>query len=165
MNRPAVVLAVTICGVTSLAAQESPAPARFEVASIKPDPKQDRGGPQSFGEFTLRTVDVLPGRRIESHGHMLRNLIAWAWDINTLYRKIEGNKEILDTEFNIEAKAAAPSLSPLEAKTMLRALLEERFRLRWRLQPRDIDAYVLMPARADGQPGPGAPFREIAPHG
>ena len=38
---------------------------------------------------------------------------------------------------------------------MVRTLLEERFQLRWRLQPRDVDGYLLMPAREDGRPGPG----------
>ena len=98
---------------------------------------------------------VLPGGRVESYGHMLRNLIAWAYDVNTLYRKIEGKQEVLETEFVISAKAAAPSLTPAEARAMVRALLEERFQLRWRLQPRDVDGYLLMPAREDGRPGPG----------
>ena len=38
---------------------------------------------------------------------------------------------------------------------MVRTLLEERFQLRWRLQPREVDGYLLMPAREDGRPGPG----------
>jgi uncharacterized protein (TIGR03435 family) len=100
-------------------------------------------------------VRVLPGGRVESHGHMLRNLIAWAYDVNSLYQKIEGKQDVLETEFVISAKAAAPSLTPAEAKAMMRTLLEERFQLRWRLQSRDVDSYNLMPAREDGRPGPG----------
>ena len=98
---------------------------------------------------------VLPGGRVESDGHTLRNLIAWAYDVNTIYRKIEGKQEVLEREFVISAKAAAPSLTPAEARAMVRTLLEERFQLRWRLQPRDVDGYLLMPAREDGRPGPG----------
>jgi len=112
-------------------------------------------------EITLPVVRVLPGGRVESYGHSLRNLIAWAYDINTLYRKIEGKQEILETEFVIAAKAAAPSLTPAEARTMVRSLLEERFQLRWRLQPRDIDGYLMMPAREDGRTGSGLrPFTD-----
>ena len=37
---------------------------------------------------------------------------------------------------------------------MVRTLLEERFQLRWRLQPRDVDGYLLMPSREDSRPGP-----------
>ena len=44
---------------------------------------------------------------------------------------------------------------------MLRTLLEERFRLRWQLQPRDIDGYPLMRAREDGRTGPALrPFTD-----
>jgi uncharacterized protein (TIGR03435 family) len=108
-----------------------------------------------LAEVSLPIVRVLPGGRVESYGHMLRNLIAWAYDVNTLYRKIEGTPEILETELVISAKAAAPSLTSAEAQAMVRTLLEERFQLRWRLQPRDVDGYLLMPAREDGRPGPG----------
>jgi uncharacterized protein (TIGR03435 family) len=106
----------------------------FEVASVKRDPKQGRGAPRRLDELTLSVVRVLPGGRVESYGHMLRNLIAWAYDVNTLYQKIEGTQEILETELVIEAKAADPSLTPADARAMVRTLLEERFQLRWRLQ-------------------------------
>ncbi len=98
---------------------------------------------------------MLPGGRVESHGHTLRNLIAVAYDLNMLYQKIEGTQEVLETEIVISAKAAAPSLTSAEAKSMVRTLLEERFQLRWRLQPREVDGYLLTPAREDGRPGPG----------
>ena len=132
---------------------QSPAPARFEVASVKADPKQDRGGPQKFGEFSMPMVRVLPGGRVESYGHTLRNLIAHAYDVNTIHQRLEGKQAILDMEFNISAKAAADSVTPAEAKVMVRSLLEERFQLRWRLQPREIDSYLMVPARDDGRPG------------
>lgn len=38
---------------------------------------------------------------------------------------------------------------------MVRTLLGERFQLRWRQQPREVDGYLLMPARDDGRPGSG----------
>lgn len=132
---------------------QSQAPARFEVASVKPDPKQDRGGPQKFGEFSMPTVQILAGGRVESYGHMLRTLIGYAYDVNEIHQRIEGKQDVLETEFNISARAASESLTPAEAKAMLRTLLEERFQLRWRLQPRGIDSYLLVPARDDGRPG------------
>ena len=99
---------------------QSPTPPRFEVASIKPDPKQDRGGPQKMGEFSMPAVQILPGGRVESYGH---------------------------------ARAASDSLTPAEATAMLRTLLEERFQLHGRLQPRGVDRYLMVPARDDGRPG------------
>ncbi|HKE86712.1 MAG TPA: TIGR03435 family protein [Vicinamibacterales bacterium] len=160
MRRITLAALVVFTPATPLAAQ-SPAPARFEVASVKLDPKQSRGAPRSLAEISLPFVRVLPGGRVESFGHTLRNLIAWAYDINTVYQKIEGKQEILESEFDISAKAAAPSLTPAEARAMFRTLLEERFQLRLRLQPRDIDGYLLMPAREDGRTGSGLrPFTD-----
>ena len=94
-----------------------------------------------MAEISLPPVRALPGGRVESYGHTLRNLIATVYDINTLYQKIEGTQDILDTEFEISATAAAPSLTPVEAKAMVRALREDRFRLRVRIQPRDGDGW------------------------
>src|SRR4030095_1665890 len=51
-------------------------------------------------------------------------------------------------------KAPADSLTVAEARPMVRTLLEERFQLRWRLQPREVDGYLLIAARDDGRPGP-----------
>ena len=133
---------------------QSPGPARFEVASVKLDPKQDRGGPQSIGELTLSVVRVLPGGRVESIGRTLRHLIGWTYEISIGQEGV-GKQDILEMEFNISAKAAGDSLTTTEARAMIRTLLEERFQLNGRMQPREIDGYVLMPAREDGRPGSG----------
>lgn len=149
-----VVLAALLVYVPSTLGAAQPTPAAFEVASVKLDPNQEQG-PRTLAELSLPIVRVLPGGRIESYGHTLRNLIAWAWDVNTLYQQIQGKQEVLETVLVISARASTPSPTPAEAKQMIQTLLEERFQLRWRLEPRDIDGYVLMPTRDDGQPGPG----------
>jgi uncharacterized protein (TIGR03435 family) len=146
--------ALILFAPSALLVAQSPAPAAFEVASIKLDPKQDRGIGRRMAEITLPIVRVQPGGRVESYGHTLRNLIAVAYDINSLMQKLEGKQEVLETVFIIEAKAAAPSVTPAEAKAMVRTLLEDRFQLRLRRQPREVDGYLLMPARDDGRPGP-----------
>lgn len=146
---------VVLCGLTATAAAQQASPARFEVAPIKLDPKQDRGGGQSISEVTLTVVRVLPGGRVESYGHTLRHLIAWAYNINRVPQEVVGKQDLLEMEFNISARAAVPDLTPAEARAMFRTLLEERFQLRGRLQPREVDGYLLMPAREDGQPGRG----------
>jgi uncharacterized protein (TIGR03435 family) len=134
---------------------QSAAPQTFEVASVKLHPNQLRGGPRRLGEFSMPMVRLLPGGRVESSGHMLRNLIAWAYEVDKPYQKVVGNNELLLTELVIEAKAAIAELTTDDAKEMMRTLLEERFRLRWRLEPRTVDAYLLVPARDDGRPGAG----------
>ena len=142
-------------------APASPSPA-FEVASVKLHPKQLRGGPRSLsGEFTLATVRLLPGGRIESSGHTLRNLIAWAYDLAGSYQKVEGNDDLLLTELVIDARTPMPTPTSADVKAMLRTLLEERFQLRWRLQPRMVDGYLLVAARDDGRPAPSLrPFTD-----
>jgi uncharacterized protein (TIGR03435 family) len=93
---------------------------------------------------------------VASYGQTLRNLIAWVYDVNTLFQRIEGgDPQILETEFTISAKAATLSLSRAEAKMMVRTLLEERFQLRWRRQLREVDGYALVPSRDNARPGPG----------
>lgn len=130
---------------------------------MKLDPKQDKGIGRTFSlaagaenrEFTLSGLRLLAGGRVESYGNTLRNVIRVAYEINVPYRRVVGEQDVLDAVVMIEAKAAAPSLTAAEAKAMVRTLLEERFQLRWRLQPREVDGYSLMPAREDGRPGPG----------
>lgn len=150
-----VIVATLVLILPPVVPTQSPAPVTLEVASVKPDPTPSRGAPRALGEITLPIVRILPGGRLESYGHTLRNLIAWAYDMNTLYQKIDGKQEVLESEFRISATATSSSLTPAEAKVLIRLLLEERFQLHVRLQPRDIDAYALVPARDGGRPGPG----------
>jgi uncharacterized protein (TIGR03435 family) len=153
--RRSTLAALALFASSALLIAQAPAPAAFEVASVKVAAKQSRGAPRPVAEVSLPPLRVLPGGRVESYGHTLRNLIAVAYDVNTLLQKIEGKQDVLETEFDISGKATAPSLTSAEAKAMVRTLLEERFQLRWRQQPRDVDGYLLMPAREDGRPGPG----------
>jgi uncharacterized protein (TIGR03435 family) len=128
---------------------------QFEVASVKVASEQSRGRPRTLEEVSIPIVRVLPGGRIESYGHTLRNLIAWAYDVNTLFQRIDGKEEVLETEFVISAKAPTPSLTPAEAKAMVRALLAERFQLQLGQQPREMDGYLMVPSREGARPGPG----------
>jgi uncharacterized protein (TIGR03435 family) len=147
-----VVFSVIAFAATTLSVQSRQ---QFDVASVKVDAEQSRGRlPRTLEEVSIPIVRVLPGGRIESFGHTLRNLIAWAYDVNTLFQRIEGKQEVLDTEFVISAKAPTPSLTAAEAKTMVRSLLAERFHLQLRQQPREMDGYLLVPSREDARPGP-----------
>ena len=88
MRRSTLATLALFAAFTPLTAQ-SPAPATFEVASVKLNAKQGRGGSRSAAELSIPPLRVLPGGRVESYGHTLRNLIAVAYDVNTLYQKIE----------------------------------------------------------------------------
>jgi uncharacterized protein (TIGR03435 family) len=148
-----ITLAVLVVSATAtVAAAQAPAP-RFEVASVKRAATQYGSGPRPMSAITLSVVRVLPGGAIESRGQSLRNLILWAYEIGGVYRQVLGDQDVLATEFEIDARAASASPAIPEVRAMLRTLLEERFQLRTRLQPKEIDAYALMPAREDGRPG------------
>jgi len=156
-----ILLALAIGLAAQLPAAQSEAPARFEVTSIKLNPNQSRGGPRRLNEFTLSVVRLQPGGRVESVGNSLQNLIAWAYELNGAYQRVDGKQDMLLMEFDIAARAEAATVKLPEVRGMMRTLLEERFQLRWHWQPREIDSYLLMPARSDGRQGPALkPFTD-----
>jgi len=122
---------------------QTPAPA-FETASVKrnmatPGP----GAPMAVRPQQDRlTLVNIPGRQ----------LIQMAFRVDI--EQIEGAPSWLtDERFDITAKAAAPFSPPNQWQAMLRTLLEERFQLRARREPREVDGFVLTVARADGRLG------------
>ncbi len=153
MRRLALAAIVLFAASTLLTAQ-SPAPQRFEVASVKLDPEQGRGTPPStLDAISAMVPRVTGGGRFQSNGYPIRSLMMWAWELDAATEGIEGNRDFLDTELLIVAKAANPEVTIADVRPMIRTLLEERFTLRWRLQPREVDGYVLVPSRDDGRPG------------
>jgi hypothetical protein len=87
------VLALAVdLGAQSPAQPPAPPPARFEVASIKLNPIQSRGGPRRLSDLTLSVVRLHPGGRVESVGNSLQNLIAWAYQLNGAYQRVEGKQ-------------------------------------------------------------------------
>jgi uncharacterized protein (TIGR03435 family) len=125
---------------------------RFEVASVKPNPKtfneQFQGGGQAFSG-----VRILPGGTLQASWVNLRSLIRRAYDLKPY--QLEGGPAWLDMDkFDIIAKAAREATAA-ELNAMLRALLAERFALRVRVEDRPGDVYALTKARDDGRLGPG----------
>jgi uncharacterized protein (TIGR03435 family) len=133
--------------VNTLGAQ-APAPAtlRFEAASVKRNTTPDfvLGRPRFQGEtFTARQVWVAL-------------LIANAYGVPTR-EVVDGPSWIYDEQskerFDIVAKAAAGS-SPEDMRAMLRHMLEDRFKLRLRLEKREMPVYLLTKVDSDGPLGP-----------
>jgi uncharacterized protein (TIGR03435 family) len=126
--------------VTSLA--QTPVPS-FEAASVKPNP----AGPGSLMAVRPQndrlTLVNIPGRQ----------LVQMAFRVDA--DQIEGAPSWLAGEhFDITAKAAAPFSPPNQWQEMLRTLLEERFQLRVRHAPKDVQGFALVSAHADGRVGP-----------
>jgi uncharacterized protein (TIGR03435 family) len=123
-----------------------PPAAPFEVAVIKPSAPDERG----FGRIT--------GDQIETRAIPLMFLITFGWDLNPNNKEsIAGAPKWLDTaKFDILAKAGAnvrvdkfPSgnlINYEDLRNMLRALISERFQMKWHMEDRLVTAYTLIAA-------------------
>lgn len=140
------VVAGMVCAVS---AQLSPGAAHaqialaetFEVSSVKVDTQLD--GPRGI------TVD--PGRFIAT-GAILSDLVRYAWGFTWLTSQsqvVGGPAWMATTRFDIVATSKGlPSL------TMLKALLQDRFKVTAHVESRDSAVYALTFDRADKQLGP-----------
>jgi uncharacterized protein (TIGR03435 family) len=121
---------------------------RFEVASIKP------GDPGS----TRATVGFPPGRFVQENLRMFDALMmafgVRPYQLGTL-------PELLQRErFTINAKVPEGT-PPQERMLMLRALFVDRFKLRYHVEHKEEDAFVLVLARKDGRFGPQLRASEV----
>jgi uncharacterized protein (TIGR03435 family) len=120
------------------------APVPFEVTVIKPSKPDEQG----YGRIT--------GDRIETRAIPLNFLITFGWDLNPNNKESIANApKWLDTaKFDILAKAgdnvpvdkfSSGSLINYEAlRSMLRAMLSERFQMKWHMEDRPVTAYTLI---------------------
>lgn len=140
--RPWLVVAVcTLCvGRPALRAQQSvDAPARFDVASIKP--ASSRTSQVAVSQVTFRN-----GQFVASN-HTARRLILHAYRLPT--SRVVGGPGWMDTDaFDVEARTSAAT-SDDEARVMLRSLLHERFQLQTHSEMREGTAYTLIRVRPD----------------
>ena len=118
-------------------------PAQFEVATIKPS-KPDA---QPMGRVNNGEVDV--------HGLTVKQIISFAWDLNPndseaivgAPKWLDGDKfDILakiSTDDAGDPKARPPQLDADELRHMLRALIEDRFKMKDHWEDRPVTAYTL----------------------
>ena len=127
---------------------------RFEVASVRQNPSNDR-----------RSFSAQPGGRLVVRNFALKDLIAAAYemaDIQALIpERILGGPDWIESErYDIEAKAATefqfrPGAPPQDMFLMLRSLLEDRFTLMTHRETREMPIFELVVARKDRTLGPG----------
>jgi uncharacterized protein (TIGR03435 family) len=116
---------------------------RFEVASVKPsDAADDRG---MFGA-------VSPGRFVQQNVNLL-NAILMAFSLHGTYQLGPLPDLILGQRFTIDAHMAEGA-SRADMPLMVRALLIDRFKLRYHIARKQEDGYALAIARRDGRTGP-----------
>jgi uncharacterized protein (TIGR03435 family) len=115
----------------------------FEVASVK----ANESGGRLFGAFGPQ-----PGGRFVMVNGTVRALIGYGY--------VPGQSDVIglpgwvDSErYDVQAKAAGPA-SVAEMRSMVRALLADRFQLQARWEMREEDTYALVLARDDGRLGP-----------
>jgi uncharacterized protein (TIGR03435 family) len=119
------------------------APPQFEVATIKPA-KPDT---QPMGRVNNGEVDV--------HGLTVKQIISFAWDLNPNDTEgiVNAPKWLDEDKFDILAKIStdeggdsapkAPKVDAAELRQMLRALIEDRFKMKDHWEDRPVNAYTL----------------------
>ena len=145
--------AVLVLAGAAASAQDRPAPSEpaFEVASVKPSPRDD--APEG--------IEALPDGSARFTRFPVRTLITIAYRAEGIQRfdQLIGAPSWLAVDrFDIVAKArteAGAQNGPAALPAMLRSLLRDRFRLRVHTETRDLPAYALVRARRDGRLGPG----------
>ena len=148
----AAALSLTIPAVRAQSPPAAPGDLRFEVASVKPNPKTFNEHFLGGGGGAFSGVRTLPGGTLQASWVDARRLIRQAYDLKPY--QLEGGPAWLDTDkFDIMARAGRDA-TPAELNAMLRALLAERFALRVRVEGREADVYALTRASTDGRLGP-----------
>jgi uncharacterized protein (TIGR03435 family) len=109
-----------------------PTPTEFDAADLKPSK------PGANEDFNVSNG------RIQAQSILLKDLIAFAYDVEEDW--VKGEKWIDTDRYDIVAKTA-PTASADTLRTMLRALLEERFRLKVHKEPQPVTVYALTAAK------------------
>jgi uncharacterized protein (TIGR03435 family) len=128
---------------------QTPAPASFEVASVKPSDPNATG---PFGSFPM----MLPQGtgRISISNMPLRLLIRTVYSLND-FQIIGGPTWQMSSKFDITAKAFdGTTTSTTDMMPLLKTLLADRFKLKTHMETREGSTYALVVARSDGRLGP-----------
>jgi len=126
-----VTLALLSIGLAAGALAQTPAPATFEVASIKPSP------PDASGMFIRPT-----GGGVHITGATLRNMISLAYNVRP-FQIVEGPGWIDTERFDIEAKSPI-SDAPPRIPERLKSLLADRFQLELHPETKEQPVYALV---------------------
>jgi uncharacterized protein (TIGR03435 family) len=125
--------ALILFTATAAFAQPADIPA-FDVASVKvrqPGAAGERRGRQN--------IQVSPGT-VTMQGVNLKTAIRWAWHVSEF--QVTGPDWLDSERYEIAAKAAAPAPEE-QLRLMMRALLQERFKLALHRQTKELSVFVL----------------------
>ena len=128
--------ALIVAGWTAAFLAQVPA---FEAASIRPTAAVNPGTDYVFrpgGGFTAVNANVV-------------ELIGAAYGIES-FRIVDGPDWVRRQGYDVTARAGTKATID-DTRLMLRRLLEERFRLRARMGPREMPVFALVRSRSDGR--------------
>jgi uncharacterized protein (TIGR03435 family) len=145
------ILVLLLMASGALAAQT----ASFEVVSVKESPPPN-AAPTGTGVFSVSLyVGPRPGGRWEARNATLLMLLRSAFDGFSMPGQIVGAPPWAESvRFDVDAIAEGDPPRP-QMNEMVRQMLAERFKLKVRIEPREVDSYALILARDDGRLGPG----------
>ena len=109
----------------------------FEVASIKPTPASAPASP------LLEKVDAHPGS-VNMSNVRIRTCIKWAYDLKNY--EISGVDRLAPERYNITAKADEGTPVP-QLRIMMQTLLQNRFRLTFHRETKQVSAFELVVAK------------------
>ena len=141
-------LIVILLGSLNMAAtaqQQSPAP-RFEVASIR------LWRPPATPATRIAVTAAPVGSGIFNRATSVAGLITYAYEVQDF--QLNGGADWVRTErYDVSARAGR-EVSEVELREMVKALLADRFKLRARIETREMTILELRLARRDGRVGP-----------
>ena len=137
-----------LCALGSVAsiAQQPPAPLRFEVASIK------LWQPPTTRATSVTVVPAPVGSGIFNRSTTAAGLIAGAYEVQDF--QLSGGEDWVRSERYDVAARAGREVSQTELREMVKTLLADRFKLRVRIDTREMTILELRLARSDGRLGP-----------
>jgi uncharacterized protein (TIGR03435 family) len=120
-----------------------PTPLAFEVAFVTP---------HADGRSGIHRGPMLSGDEFSALNFLVRNLIEYAYNTDQ-YHLLDGSSWISEKYVDLIAKAA-PGSSVVQLRSMVRALLADRFHLVVHTETRDTPTYALVLATAADAVGP-----------
>lgn len=135
---------------TAPVAKSAFAQTSFDVAVIHPssaEVKFERNGKTEFAHSTLRMHDVT-----------VSTCIQWAY--GTSQALVTGPASLTDVHYDITAKTD-PNATKEQMQLMLRTLLNERFKLTFHIEKKEMRVYTLTVAKSGIKMHPSAPGGEM----
>jgi uncharacterized protein (TIGR03435 family) len=137
-------------GAVALVSAQTARP-QFEVASVRPLPPRAAGAAPTPPSRMPSSISRTPGRFYRG-GDSVLQLIQFGYGLNRL--QVVGAPDWVRNEyFQIEGTTGGTETED-EMRPMVRTLLEDRFKLVVRREPREARYSALVMARSDRRPGP-----------